>query len=88
MKVIDWIKTAENLGVGDTLSSVDRDGTKIGFDIPLIKKALEISSIPIIPHGGCGHINDIISLEKQTKLLNAVSFSSIAYIWIDLISKL
>lgn len=80
LKVTDWIKTAENLGVGEILlSSVDRDGTRIGFDIPLIKKALKISSIPIIPHGGCGDINDIISLQKQTELLNAVSFSSIAY---------
>ena len=80
LKVIEWIKTAEELGAGEILlSSVDRDGSKDGFDYQLINEVLEISNLPIIPHGGCGKNLDIYNLASKNKKLNAISFSSYLY---------
>ncbi|MAV58742.1 MAG: imidazole glycerol phosphate synthase subunit HisF [Candidatus Marinimicrobia bacterium] len=80
LKVIDWIKEAEQLGVGEILlSSVDRDGSNQGYDRKLIQKACSIVKVPLIPHGGCGSLNDILELIKENKSLNAFSSSSFIY---------
>ena len=52
---IEWAKKAASLGAGEILlTSMDRDGTKDGYDIELTKKISEAVSIPIIASGGCG----------------------------------
>ena len=51
----EWAKEAESLGAGEIfLNSIDRDGSKIGYDNNLIKKITETVSIPIIACGGVG----------------------------------
>jgi cyclase len=52
---IEWIQTAESLGVGELLvNSIDADGTKAGFDYELIRCVREASNLPLIASGGAG----------------------------------
>ncbi|HEY5736205.1 MAG TPA: imidazole glycerol phosphate synthase subunit HisF, partial [Nitrosopumilus sp.] len=53
--VINWVKDAEQLGAGEILlTSIDKDGTKDGYDILLTSKVVDAVSIPVIASGGCG----------------------------------
>ena len=52
---VEWAKAVEDLGAGEILlTSMDRDGTKNGYDIPLTKAISEAVSIPVIASGGAG----------------------------------
>ena len=52
---IEWIATAEQLGVGELLvNSIDADGTKSGFDLRLIEAIRDCSTLPLIASGGAG----------------------------------
>ena len=54
---LEWMEEVEKLGAGEILlTSMDRDGTKSGFDIELLKKANSLVSIPVIASGGAGTI--------------------------------
>ena len=53
--VLEWVKKAVNLGAGEILlTSMDADGTKNGYDIPLTKAVAEAVSVPVIASGGAG----------------------------------
>ena len=57
---IAWAKKVEELGAGEILlTSMDYDGTKIGFDIPLTKKVVEETNLPVIASGGAGKLEHI-----------------------------
>lgn len=57
---IAWAKKVEELGAGEILlTSMDYDGTKIGFDIPLTKKIVEGINLPVIASGGAGKLEHI-----------------------------
>jgi imidazole glycerol-phosphate synthase subunit HisF len=64
LDVMDWIKKAVDLGVGEILlTSVDRDGVKKGFDVDLAEKVCKSVSIPVIVSGGAGtpeHIEEVV----------------------------
>jgi len=52
---VAWAKRVEELGAGEILlTSMERDGTKEGFDIPITRKIAEEVSIPVIASGGAG----------------------------------
>ena len=52
---VEWAKKVEELGAGEILlTSMDTDGTKEGFDIPLTKAVAEAVEIPVIASGGAG----------------------------------
>ena len=54
---------AERLGAGEILlTSMDADGTKDGFDIPLTRLVCENVSIPVIASGGCGKPADFTGI--------------------------
>ena len=55
MTATEWSKRVEKLGAGEILlTSMDTDGTKDGFDIPLLKTISEEVNIPVIASGGAG----------------------------------
>lgn len=55
MKLEEWFSSVQNLGAGEVLlTSIDRDGTKEGFDIEMISLARSVLRIPIIASGGAG----------------------------------
>ncbi len=52
---VEWAKEAEDRGAGEILlTSMDADGTKAGYDIPLTRAVAEAVSIPVIASGGAG----------------------------------
>ena len=57
---IEWAKRVEELGAGEILlTSMDRDGTKIGFDIELTRAIAEAVQIPVIASGGVGTLEHL-----------------------------
>ena len=61
LDVIQWAKKVESLGAGEILlTSMDRDGTKIGFDLDLIRNISDRVGIPVIASGGVGEIDHFV----------------------------
>ncbi|UAA39140.1 imidazole glycerol phosphate synthase cyclase subunit [Paraneptunicella aestuarii] len=57
--VVTWAKEVERLGAGEILlTSVDKEGTQRGFDLPLIKSVSNEVNIPVIASGGMGSLQD------------------------------
>lgn len=55
LDALDWAKRAEELGAGEILlTSMDRDGTQIGYDLELTRAVAQSVSIPVIASGGAG----------------------------------
>ncbi len=55
---IEWLRKVEQLGAGEILlTSMDRDGTKQGFDLDILSEANKILGIPVIASGGVGSIH-------------------------------
>ena len=60
LDALKWIKQCEALGAGEILlTSMDRDGTKDGYDLEMLEQVKEMVSIPVIASGGAGSIKDI-----------------------------
>lgn len=52
---LDWIQQACERGVGEILlNSIDADGTKAGFDVPMIRAVRAVTTVPLIASGGAG----------------------------------
>ena len=67
---IKWAKNAEELGSGEILlTSIDKDGTKNGYDILLTKSVVDSVSIPVIASGGCGKPEDMVNVFKNQMLM-------------------
>lgn len=57
---LQWIKEAEDRGAGEILlTSMDKDGTKDGYDIPLTSAVADLVRIPVIASGGVGNLEHI-----------------------------
>jgi cyclase len=77
---IEWAKQAQKLGAGEILlTSIDRDGTKDGYDILLTKKIVEATSIPVIASGGCGKPDDMVEVFKESNVDAALAASIFHY---------
>jgi cyclase len=60
IEAVEWARTVEGLGAGEILlTSMDRDGTKIGYNIPLTRAISETVSIPVIASGGVGTLEHL-----------------------------
>ena len=61
LDAVQWSKQINSLGAGEILlTSMDRDGTKLGFDIGLTKAVADAVSIPVIASGGAGCLQDLV----------------------------
>lgn len=78
LDAIEWAKKMERLGAGEILlTSMDRDGTKAGFDLALTRAVSEAVSIPVIASGGVGRLQDLadgIKIGKADAVLAASIF--------------
>jgi cyclase len=65
LDVLEWVKKATALGAGEILlTSMDKDGTKDGYDIPLTRAVSETVDVPVIASGGAGelkHFYDVLA---------------------------
>jgi cyclase len=60
LEAIDWLRRLEALGAGEILlTSMDRDGTGAGYDLPLITAASTAVPIPVIASGGAGRLEHL-----------------------------
>lgn len=77
LEAISWIKKAIDLGVGEILlTSVDREGTKQGYDLELLKKVSAFSPVPVIAHGGAGSLESIKEAVTDARV-DALGISSV-----------
>nr|WP_114649939.1 imidazole glycerol phosphate synthase subunit HisF [Pseudothauera hydrothermalis] len=61
LDAIEWARTVEALGAGEILlTSMDRDGTKIGFDLGLTRAVSDAVRIPVIASGGVGSLEHLV----------------------------
>ena len=61
LDVVDWARRLEDLGAGEILlTSMDRDGTKAGFDVALTKAVSGAVGIPVIASGGAGDLSHLV----------------------------
>jgi len=61
LDAIEWAKRMESLGAGEILlTSMDRDGTKSGFDLALTRKVADSLKIPVIASGGVGTLDHLV----------------------------
>jgi len=78
LDALTWIKKAVSLGAGEILlTSMDADGTKNGYDIPLTRAISEAVNVPVIASGGAGtleHFYDVLTLGKADAVLAASVF--------------
>ena len=65
-EVLEWIEESIQLGAGEILiTSVDQDGKGNGFDLALVSKVCNVSTVPVIASGGFGgtqHLEDLLSV--------------------------
>lgn len=75
---VEWAMQAEKLGAGEILlTSMDQDGTKVGYDLELTKSIADNVKIPIIASGGAGelkHFKDALTIGKADAALAASLF--------------
>lgn len=61
LDVLVWAREVERLGAGEILlTSMDRDGAKTGFDLPLTRAVADAVSVPVIASGGVGNLQHLI----------------------------
>ena len=62
---MEWAREVERRGAGEILlTSMDADGTKDGYDIPLTKAVSDAVSIPVIASGGAGNLQHLVDAVK------------------------
>ncbi|MBE6807468.1 MAG: imidazole glycerol phosphate synthase subunit HisF [Ruminococcaceae bacterium] len=63
MEAIEWIRRCVGNGAGEVVvNSIDTDGVKGGFDLPMLEAVCDAINVPVIASGGAGNIQDFITL--------------------------
>lgn len=74
--LIDWAKEVVQRGAGEILlTSMDKDGTKAGFDTEMLNSLAEVVDVPIIASGGAGSIADMVEVFEKTSATGALAAS-------------
>ena len=77
---VEWAREAEDRGAGEILlTSIDRDGTKAGFDCALTAAVSSAVSIPVIASGGAGTLDDFVEVFTTGKADAALAASIFHY---------
>lgn len=78
MEAVSWIKRCVQNGAGEVvLNSIDTDGVKGGFDLPMLEAVSEAVDVPVIASGGAGCIGDFIELFQTLPKVDAGLAASI-----------
>ena len=76
LDIIDWVRFCEKSGAGEILiTSIDQEGTELGFDYDLTKIVTKVTKIPVIAGGGCGSLNHLKKVFTCANI-SAVSIAS------------
>ena len=68
LDVLEWVREGVRLGAGEILlTSMDRDGTKDGYDIALTRAVAEAVGVPVIASGGAGKMEDFYTVLDEGK---------------------
>lgn len=79
LDVLEWVKKGVALGAGEVLlTSVDREGTRKGFDCELVKAVTAEVSVPVIASGGMGTAEDILPVVRDARA-DAVAMADILH---------
>jgi cyclase len=85
---IQWAREAADFGAGEILlTSMDRDGTRSGFDCELVRAVAEAVSIPVIASGGAGAALDFVDVFRIGRA-DAALAASIFHFGIENIAEL
>ena len=61
LDAVEWVVRCEELGAGEVvLNSMDRDGTRQGYDLELTRAVVEATGIPVVASGGVGSLQDLV----------------------------
>ena len=78
MEAVEWIRRCVGNGAGEVvLNSIDTDGVKRGFDLPMLEAVCNAVSVPVIASGGAGCIDDFTKLFKTLPGVDAGLAASI-----------
>ena len=68
LDVLQWVQRGVEMGAGEILlTSVDREGTRKGFDIDLISQVSRLATVPVIASGGMGSIEDFLKVAESAR---------------------
>jgi len=82
LDALDWARRCEDMGAGEILlTSIDRDGTLDGFDLPLTRAVCSAVGLPIIASGGCGTLDHFVEVFTRTSADAALAASVFHYRW-------
>ena len=78
IEAISWIRHGVDMGAGEiVVNSIDTDGVKKGFDLPMLKAVSDVVDVPVIASGGAGCIQDFIELFRALPKVDAGLAASI-----------
>ena len=78
MEAISWIKKCVSSGAGEVvLNSIDTDGVKGGFDLPMLEAVSDAVDVPVIASGGAGRAEDFVTLFRTLPKVDAGLAASI-----------
>ncbi len=72
LNAVEWVRRCVGEGAGEVVvNSIDTDGAKKGFDIPLLKEICAVVDVPVIASGGAGTKEDFVTLFKEIPTIDA-----------------
>lgn len=74
--LFEYIQAVEKLGAGEIIiNNVNNDGVMKGYDVDLMKKIVELVSVPVVALGGAGDLNDVTDVIKKSRASAAAAGS-------------
>lgn len=79
LDVVEWAIKGVELGAGEILlTSIDREGTRKGFDVDLVRRVSDAVSVPVIASGGMGNVDHFVQVAEQGHA-DAVSMADVLH---------